>query len=108
MDKLLTYIITSIFCISIIKIAFTSIKNHIKYKKFIKKNFTDDKLYTIDDLSNAFTLDTETMTKVLRMLEKAYVFKKLNSLGITMDKEYFSKYEIKILVRILLKKNKLL
>ncbi len=104
MDKLLTFTITSIFIATIIKLSFTYIKNYIKGRKFIKKHFFEDKLYTIDDLANAFNLDVETMINILRMLEKAYVFRKLNSLGVSMDKEYFSRYEMTILVKMLVQK----
>ncbi len=104
MDKLLTYIITSIFIIAIIKFVFNYASNYFKYKKFIQKHFSQDKIYTINELSAAFNLDIETMKKILRMLEKAFVFRKMNALGVTMDKDYFSKYEIKILVRMLVKK----
>ncbi len=108
MDQLLIYTITAIFVIITIKLALTYVNNYIKYKKFIKKHFVEDRLYNIDELAGSFALDTPTMKNVLNMLQKAYVFRSLNDMGVSMDKDYFSKYEIKILVKMLVKKNKLL
>lgn len=105
MDKLLTFTITAIFVATLVKLSFTQIKNHMKARRFIKKHFIEDKLYTIDELAKAFNLDIETMKNVLSMLEKASVFRKLNALGVSMNKEYFSKYEMTLLVKMLVKQN---
>ncbi len=107
MDRIFSYIIIAIFLIIILKSIISLIYKYIKKAEFIKKHFALDKLYSIDDLSSAFNLDSEKMLQILNTIEKSGSFYKLKKNGITMNKNYFSKYEINILVGIIIKRQKL-
>ncbi len=108
MDNLFTYILIIIFTMTILKIFISFMIRYIKSIRFFRKYFYEDRLYKLEDLSEAFKLDNETMIKILNSIEKSGGFKKLKSNNITMNKNYFSKYEIRILINTLIKKNKLI
>ncbi len=107
MDRIFTYIVIAIFFIIILRSIISLIYRHIKKRQFIKKHFDEDKLYSIDDLSLAFHLDNQKMLEILNTIEKAGSFYKLKKNDITMNKNYFSKYEIGILISIIIKKQKI-
>ncbi len=107
MERIFSYIIIAIFFVIILKSTVSLIYKRIKKTQFMKKHFSVDKLYSIDDLSSAFNLDSEKMLEILNTIEKSGSFHKLKKNEITMNKNYFSKYEINILVGIIIKKQKL-
>ena len=77
-------------------------------KIFLNKHFQDeDKLYTIEEVSNSFKLDKEHFKSLISILETHQYFSFFNKKGVTMVKDYYSKYELKYLVELLLKKKKL-
>ena len=77
-------------------------------KIFLNKHFQDeDKLYTIEEVSNSFKLDKEHFKSLISILETHQYFNFFNKRGVTMVKDYYSRYELKYLVELLLKKKKL-
>ncbi|WP_295296099.1 hypothetical protein [uncultured Brachyspira sp.] len=75
---------------------------------FLNKYFPDeDKLYTIEEVSNSFKLDKEHFKSLIGILETHQYFNFFNKRGVTMVKDYYSRYELKYLVGLLLKKKKL-
>ena len=77
-------------------------------KNFLNKHFQDeDKLYTIEEVSNSFKLDKEHFKSLISILETHQYFTFFNKRGVTMVKDYYSRYELKYLVELLLKKKKL-
>ena len=75
---------------------------------FLNKHFQDeDKLYTIEEVSNSFKLDKEHFKSLINILETHQYFSFFNKRGVTMVKDYYSRYELKYLVELLLKKKKL-
>lgn len=78
-----------------------------KANDFINKYFYEDKLYSADEVSKIFKLDKGHFFSLINTLEKYNYFSFFNKRGITMTKDFYSKYELKYLVRLLSKKQKL-
>ncbi len=79
-----------------------------KANAFLNKYFKDeDKLYSLKEVSDAFILEEDHFLKLLSTLEKYNYFSFFNKRGVTMVKDFYSKYELKYLVRLLCKKQKL-
>ena len=75
---------------------------------FLNKYFPDeDKLYTIEEVSNSFKLDKEHFKYLISILETHKYFSFFNKRGVTMVKDYYSRYELKYLAELLIKKKKL-
>lgn len=78
-----------------------------KANRFLEEYFYEDKLYSAEEVSNIFKLDKERFFSLINILEKHNYFYFLNKRGIIMAKDFYSKYELKYLIRILSKKQKL-
>lgn len=78
-----------------------------KSNRFINKYFFEDKLYSAEEVSNIFKLDKEHFFSLINTLEKYNYFSFFNKRGIIMTKDFYSKYELKYLIRLLSKKQKL-
>ena len=78
-----------------------------KSNRFINKYFFEDKLYSAEEVSNIFKLDKEHFFSLINTLEKYNYFYFFNKRGIIMAKDFYSKYELKYLIRLLSKKQKL-
>ena len=78
-----------------------------KANEFINKYFFEDKLYSAEEVSNIFKLDKEHFFSLINTLENYNYFSFFNKRGIIMTKDFYSKYELKYLIRILSKKQKL-
>lgn len=78
-----------------------------KSNRFINKYFFEDKLYSAEEVSNIFKLDKEHFFSLINTLENYNYFSFFNKRGIIMTKDFYSKYELKYLIRILSKKQKL-
>lgn len=74
---------------------------------FLKKHFSEDRLYTADEVAKTFRLDTEDFHRLLKTLEDYNYFLFFKKRGVTMVKDYYSQYELKFLLRLLCKKEKL-
>lgn len=78
-----------------------------KANEFINKYFFEDKLYSAEEVSNIFKLDKEHFFSLINTLENYNYFSFFNKRGIIMTKDFYSKYELKYLIRLLSKKQKL-
>lgn len=78
-----------------------------KSNQFMSKYFFEDKLYSAEEVSNIFKLDKEHFFSLINTLEKYNYFSFFNKRGIIMTKDFYSKYELKYLIRLLSKKQKL-
>ena len=78
-----------------------------KANRFVNKYFFEDKLYSAEEVSNIFKLDKEHFFSLINTLENYNYFSFFNKRGIIMTKDFYSKYELKYLIRILSKKQKL-
>ena len=78
-----------------------------KSNQFMSKYFFEDKLYSAEEVSNIFKLDKEHFFSLINTLEKYNYFSFFNKRGIIMTKDFYSKYELKYLIRFLSKKQKL-
>ncbi|MEI0478368.1 hypothetical protein [Brachyspira pulli] len=108
MPKILQYFIILFIITIVIKIIIDNICITIKSNKFLNKYFQDDeKLYSLKEVSEAFRLEEEHFSKLLETLEKYHYFSFFNKRGVTMVKDYYSKYELRYLIRLLSKKQKL-
>ena len=108
MPKIVQYLLILFIIVFIIKIIINNIAVTIKSNKFLNKYFKDEeKLYSIKEVSEAFKLEEEHFKKLLCTLEKYNYFHFFNKRGVTMVKDFYSKYELKYLVKILSKKQKL-
>ncbi|PCG20134.1 hypothetical protein [Brachyspira sp. G79] len=108
MPKIVQYLLILFIITFIIKIIINNIAVTIKSNNFLNKYFKDDdKLYSLEEVSKAFKLEKDHFTRLLETLEKYHYFSFFNKKGITMVKDFYSKYELKYLVRLLSKKQKL-
>ncbi|WP_300758165.1 hypothetical protein [uncultured Brachyspira sp.] len=108
MPKIVQYLLILFIITFIIKIIINNIAVTIKSNKFINKYFKDDnKLYSLEEVSKAFKLEKDHFSRLLETLEKYHYFSFFNKRGVTMVKDFYSKYELKYLVRLLSKKQKL-
>ena len=108
MPKFVQYFILLFIIVFTIKIAVTRIIILKKSNAFLNKHFKDeDKLYSLKEVAEAFRLDENHFLKLLSTLEKYNYFTFFNKRGVTMVKDFYSKYELKYLVRLLSKKQKL-
>ncbi len=78
-----------------------------KANKFIIKNFKEDRLYSISEVASSFNMGESDFHRLLSVLQSYKYFNFFNKRGVDMIKDYYSKYEINFLIKILLKKNKL-
>lgn len=78
-----------------------------KSNQFMNKYFFEDKLYSAEEVSNIFKLDKEHFFSLINTLEKYNYFSFFNKRGVIMTKDFYSKYELKYLIRLLSKKQKL-
>lgn len=78
-----------------------------KSNQFMNKYFFEDKLYSAEEVSNIFKLNKEHFFSLINTLEKYNYFSFFNKRGIIMTKDFYSKYELKYLIRLLSKKQKL-
>lgn len=78
-----------------------------KANQFLNKYFYEDKLYSAEEVSNIFKLDKEHFFSLINTLEQYNYFSFFNKRGIIMAKDFYSKYELKYLIRLLSKKQKL-
>ena len=78
-----------------------------KSNEFINKYFFEDKLYSAEEVSNIFKLDKEHFFSLINTLENYNYFSFFNKRGVIMTKDFYSKYELKYLIRLLSKKQKL-
>ena len=78
-----------------------------KASKFLINNFNEDRLYSILEVASSFNMEVDDFHRLLSILQSYKYFNFFNKKGVDMIKDYYSKYEIKFLVKILLKKNKL-
>lgn len=83
------------------------IKTKKKIKIFLLLYFNEDRLYNIDEIANAFKLDKEHLLDILETLENYNYFKRLKKNGVTLIKDYYSLYEIKIILKVVSKKVRL-
>ncbi|ACN83874.1 hypothetical protein OFR22_06000 [Brachyspira hyodysenteriae] len=108
MPKIVQYSLILFIIVLTIKIIIDNICIKIKSDKFLNKYFKDEeKLYSLEEVSSAFRLEKEHFLQLLSTLEKYNYFSFFNKKGVTMVKDYYSRYELKYLVRILSKKQKL-
>lgn len=108
MPKILQYLLILFIIAFTIKIIINNIAVTIKSNKFLNKYFKDDdKLYSLEEVASAFKLEKEHFGKLLETLEKYHYFSFFNKRGVTMVKDFYSKYELRYLVRLLSKKQKL-
>ena len=108
MPKIVQYFLILFIIVLTIKIIIDNICITIKSNKFLNKYFKDeDKLYSLKYVSEAFKLEEEHFCKLLETLEKYHYFSFFNKRGVTMVKDFYSKYELKYLVKLLSKKQKL-
>ncbi|MEI0519001.1 hypothetical protein [Brachyspira murdochii] len=108
MQKTVQYLLILFIIVFIIKIIVNNITAAIKSNKFLNRYFKDDdKLYSLEEVSSAFKLEKEHFSKLLETLEKYHYFSFFNRRGVTMVKDFYSKYELRYLVRLLSKKQKL-
>lgn len=78
-----------------------------KSNRFLRKYFFEDKLYSAEEVSNIFKLDKDNFFSLIKTLEQYNYFSFFNKRGIIMTKDFYSKYELKYLIRLLSKKQKL-
>lgn len=78
-----------------------------KSNQFMNKYFFEDKLYSAEEVANIFKLDKEHFFSLINTLEKYNYFSFFNKRGVIMTKDFYSKYELKYLIRLLSKKQKL-
>lgn len=78
-----------------------------KSNQFMSKYFFEDKLYSAEEVSDIFKLDKEHFFSLINTLEKYNYFSFFNKRGVIMTKDFYSKYELKYLIRLLSKKQKL-
>lgn len=108
MPKIVQYFILIFIIILIIKITLNNIVIIKKSNEFLNKHFKDEnKLYSIKEVSEAFRLEEEHFKKLINTLEKYNYFHFFNKRGVTMVKDFYSKYELKYLIKLLSKKQKL-
>lgn len=108
MPKIVQYLLILFIIVFITKIIINNIAVTIKSNKFLNKYFKDDdKLYSLEEVASAFKLEKEHFSRLLETLEKYHYFSFFNKRGVTMVKDFYSKYELKYLVRLLSKKQKL-
>ena len=108
MPKIVQYFILIFVLIFIIKIIINNIVITKKSNNFLNKYFKDeDKLYSLKEVSEAFRLEEEHFKKLIYTLEKYNYFSFFNKRGVTMVKDIYSKYELKYLIKLLSKKQKL-
>lgn len=107
MPKLLQYVFILFFAILIVKYFIYYIKVINKSNKFLKTHFNEDKLYSSKEVSKVFHLNEKDFLNLLQTLEDYNYFIFFKRRGVTMVKDYYSKYELKFLLRLLSKKEKL-
>ncbi|WP_295157667.1 hypothetical protein [uncultured Brachyspira sp.] len=108
MPKIIQYSILLFIFFLFLKIIITNIFVLKKADIFLNKYFKDEnKLYSLKEVSKAFKLEEEHFLKLLSTLEKYHYFDFFNKRGVTMVKDFYSKYELKYLIRLLCKKQKL-
>ncbi len=78
-----------------------------KSNRFLRKYFFEDKLYSAEEVANIFKLDKDNFFSLIKTLEQYNYFSFFNKRGIIMTKDFYSKYELKYLIRIFSKKQKL-
>ncbi len=101
------YLLLFLILAYIIKYSITSYNRKKKSDIFFNKYFSEDRLYTLEEVSNAFKLDREHFLTLINTLEKHNYFIFFNKRGVSLVKDFYSQYELKYLVKILSKKNKL-
>lgn len=78
-----------------------------KSNRFLRKYFFEDKLYSAEEVANIFKLDKDNFFSIIKTLEQYNYFSFFNKRGVIMTKDFYSKYELKYLIRLLSKKQKL-
>ena len=78
-----------------------------KANQFLNKYFYEDKLYSAEEVANIFKLDKEHFFSLINTLEQYNYFYFFNKRGVVMAKDFYSKYELKYLIKLLSKKQKL-
>lgn len=108
MSKIVQYFILLFIIAFTIKIIVSKILIIKKSDIFLNKYFKDEnKLYSLKEVSEAFRLEENHFLELLSTLEKHNYFNFFNKRGVTMVKDFYSKYELKYLIRLLCKKQKL-
>lgn len=101
------YILISILAVIFIKHIISLFTNKNKINYYINKYFREERLYTLKEVASVFRLEEEHFLKLIKTLENYNYFPFFKKAGVTMVKDYYSKYELKTLIKILVKKNKL-
>lgn len=108
MSKFIQYSILIFVIVFIIKSVIAYILIIKKSNTFLNKHFKDNnKIYSVKEVSEAFNIDEVHFTKLIYTLEKYNYFTFFNKRGVTMVKDFYSKYELKHLIILLNKKQKL-
>lgn len=84
-----------------------SVTRKKKASEFFIKHFSENRLYTLSEVASSFNVEDEHFHKLLSILQNYKYFHFFNKRGVDMIKDYYSGYELKFLIKILLKKNKL-
>jgi len=95
----------TLFCV--VRFIVKSVIRKKKASKFFIKHFNEDRLYTLSEVASSFNIEDEHFHKLLSILQNYKYFHFFNKRGVDMIKDYYSGYELKFLIKILLKKNKL-
>lgn len=106
MKYIYSIVISTIIVVYIIRVIMTS-RIRKKSNNFFMTHFKEDRLYSASEVAYSFKLDKDYFHKLLSILESYKYFNFFNKSGVFMVKDYYSQYEIKFLIKILVKKNKL-
>lgn len=107
LNNILSFFISSLFLAYAIYKIIENIKLKKKSKIFFDKHFSEDKLYSLAEVSNAFKLDENHFHSLIKTLQTYKYFHFFNKRGVDMIKDYYSQYELKFLIKIISKKQNL-
>ncbi|MEK6793719.1 MAG: hypothetical protein AABZ39_03005 [Spirochaetota bacterium] len=75
--------------------------------RFHARQFAAERIYTVDEVAAAFHLERHQFLSLIKVLEDFDHFRFFNKRGVVFAKDYYSPFELKALVRLVSRKNRL-
>ena len=107
MDIIAAIAVSAVVLALIIARIAAAIVRRFRADSFHRLHFAADRIYTVEEVSAVFRLTREQFHSFVGILEQFDHFRFFNRRGVTLVKDYYSAYELRALIRLVSRRNRL-
>lgn len=100
-------LVLAVFLVIVVYRVIRMLYYRVKARKLWETHFAEDRIYTVEEVAGVFRLDSTHFKKLMGILEENGVFSRFTKMGVEMAKDYYSSYELRALLAVLVRKQKL-